>query len=109
MTLLLLIFWWLRIKEAEQVKEPNKNHLNFLSNLKIYFYNPHMRVAYLIAVTRSASWVFFFTYGPIYFTEAGVAIEWVGFVMGSIISIFVFSSYFVKIGESFGIRKTIYY
>ena len=109
MTLLLLIFWWLRIKESELVKEPNKNHLNFLSNLKIYFYNPHMRVAYLIAVTRSASWVFFFTYGPIYFIEAGVAIEWVGFVMGSIISIFVFSSYFAKIGESFGIRRTIYY
>jgi ACDE family multidrug resistance protein len=98
-----------RIKEAELVKEPNKNHLNFLSNLKIYFYNPHMRVAYLIAVTRSASWVFFFTYGPIYFIEAGIAIEWVGFVMGSIISIFVFSSYFAKIGESFGIRRTIYY
>ena len=109
MTLLLLIFWWLRIKESELVKEPNKNHLNFLSNLKIYFYNPHMRVAYLIAVTRSASWVFFFTYGPIYFIEAGIAIEWVGFVMGSIISIFVFSSYFAKIGESFGIRRTIYY
>tara|TARA_B100000945_G_scaffold500_1_gene433 strand:- start:101 stop:637 length:537 start_codon:yes stop_codon:yes gene_type:complete len=68
-----------------------------------------MRVAYLIAVTRSASWVFFFTYGPIYFIEAGIAIEWVGFVMGSIISIFVFSSYFAKIGESFGIRRTIYY
>ena len=109
MTLLLFIFWWLRIKESELVKETNKNHLNFLSNLKIYFYNPHMRVAYLIAVTRSASWVFFFTYGPIYFIEAGIAIEWVGFVMGSIISIFVFSSYFAKIGESFGIRRTIYY
>ena len=59
-----------------------------------------MRVAYLIAVTRSASWVFFFTYGPIYFIEASVTIEWVGFVMGSIISIFVFSSYLAKIAES---------
>jgi MFS family permease len=109
MLLLLIIFWWLRIKEAEQIEQPNKDNLNFIKNLKLYFKNPHMRVAYLIAVTRSASWVFFFTYGPIYFIEAGIPLEWVGFVMGSIISIFIFSSYFAKIGEMIGIRRTIFY
>ena len=109
MLLLLIIFWWLRIKEAEQIEQPNKDNLGFMKNLKLYFRNPHMRVAYLIAVTRSASWVFFFTYGPIYFIEAGIPLEWVGFVMGSIISIFIFSSYFAKIGEIIGIRRTIFY
>jgi len=59
MLLLLIIFWWLRIKEAEQIEQPNKDNLSFIKNLKSYFKNSHMRVAYLIAVTRSASWVFF--------------------------------------------------
>ena len=109
MIILLILFWWLRIKEAEQISAPNKNYLNLFSNLKIYFNNPHMRVAYLIAVTRSSSWVFFFTYGPIYFMEAGVPIQWIGFVMGAIISILALSSYFAKIGEKIGIRRAIFY
>ena len=66
-------------------------------------------MAYLIAVTRSAAWVMFFTYGPIYIVEAGIAEEWVGLIIGGVVSVLLFSSLMGRFAEWFGIRRTIRY
>ncbi|MEM7070132.1 MAG: MFS transporter [Pseudomonadota bacterium] len=105
----LTIFWWLRIREVDQIKKPNAENLNIFKNLINYISNAHMRVAYLIAVCRSAAWVVFFTYGPIYILETGISKEWIGFIMGFITSFLVLSPQFLKFAQKIGIRLTIIY
>ena len=107
--LLGLTFWFLRIKEAGQIERPKSKHLSIKKNLLSYFRNPHMRVAYLIAVTRSSAWVIFFIYGPVYLISLGVETQYVGFIMGAIISILFFSSSFALLATYLGIRQTIFY
>ncbi|HCP19532.1 MAG: hypothetical protein CBC12_08360 [Candidatus Puniceispirillum sp. TMED52] len=104
---LIMIFWWLRISEAKNIKPPKSGNLHFIKNVRAYFGNPHMRVAYLIAVARSSSWVVFFTYGPIYLRDAGVSTQWIGLFMGAIMAVLIFSSRFAAFAQYFGIRKTI--
>ena len=68
-----------------------------------------MRIAYLIAVTRSSAWVIFFIYGPVYLLNLGVETQYIGFIIGAIISILFFSSYFAQLATYIGIRQTIFY
>ena len=107
--LLAAVFWFLRIKEAKQIEKPNTIHLSIRRNLLKYFRNPHMRIAYLIAVTRSSAWVIFFIYGPVYLLNLGVETQYIGFIIGAIISILFFSSYFAQLATYIGIRQTIFY
>ncbi len=107
--LLGLVFWILRIKEAEQIRKPKEKHLSIRKNLMIYFRNPHMRIAYLIALARSSAWVVFFIYGPVYLLNLGIETQYIGFIMGAIISILFFSSYFARLATFLGIRQTIFY
>lgn len=104
-----LVFWVLRIKEAGKIEKPKSGYLSVRKNLLVYFRNPHMRIAYLIAVTRSSAWVVFFIYAPVYLINLGVDTQYVGFVMGAIISILFFSSYFAQLATYLGIRKSIFY
>ena len=61
LVILLGFFWFLRINESSSITPPSPDNINVARNVKSYFSNPHMRVAYLIAVARSSSWVMFFT------------------------------------------------
>jgi MFS family permease len=106
-SILIAIFWWLRISEAQNIKPPKSGNLDFIKNVRRYFGNPHMRVAYLIAVARSSSWVVFFTYGPIYLRDAGISTQWIGLFMGGIMAVLLLSSRFAAIAQYIGIRKTI--
>ena len=104
-----VVFWFLRIKEAQKIEKPKSGYLSIRKNILAYFSNPHMRIAYLIAVTRSSAWVVFFIYAPVYLINLGVDTQYVGFVMGAIISILFFSSYFAQLATYIGIRKSIFY
>ncbi|MEM7067561.1 MAG: MFS transporter [Pseudomonadota bacterium] len=106
---LLTVFWWLRITEAQQISVPKHKNLGIISNVVQYMKNGHMRMAYLIAVTRSIAWVMFFTYGPIYVVQAGISEEWVGLIIGVVVSVLLFSSQFSRFAVWFGIRRTIVY
>ncbi len=103
------VFWFLRIKEARKIEKPKSGYLSVRKNIFLYFRNPHMRIAYLIAVTRSSAWVVFFIYAPVYLINLGVDIQYVGFVMGAIISVLFFSNYFAQLATYLGIRKSIFY
>ena len=106
---LLVLFWWLRLTEAQQISVPKRSNLGVISNVIQYLQNGHMRMAYLIAVTRSIAWVMFFTYGPLYIIEAGISEEWVGLIIGIVVSVLLFSSQFSRFAVWFGIRRTIVY
>ncbi len=107
--ILLGLFWWLRIKESHEIDPPNSKNLNILTNVFNYFNNGHMRVAYIIAVCRSSAWVVFFAYGPIYMLDAGVAPEWIGFIISAIMSALMLSAQFLKFARFVGIRRIIVY
>ena len=107
--LLMIVFWWLRITEADAVQAPGSRNLGVIRNVSRYMGNGHMRLAYLIAVTRSVAWVMFFTYGPIYIVQAGVPEQWVGLIIGGVVSMLLFSTQFGRFAEWFGIKRTIVY
>ncbi len=109
MAALLAIFWWLRLTESQQISKPKRSNLGVITNVMEYLKNGHMRMAYLIAVTRAIAWVMFFTYGPLYIIEAGISEEWVGLIIGVVVSVLLFSSQFSRFAVWFGIRRTIIY
>ena len=68
----LALFWILRLKENPAVAPAKGPPPNPLKNLAHFFEQPRLRLAWLLAVGRSAWWVMFFVYAPIFAVEAGL-------------------------------------
>ena len=68
----LCLFWYLRLQENPAVapaKGPPPNPMKYLAH---FFEQPRLRLAWLLAIGRSAWWVMFFVYAPIYAVESGL-------------------------------------
>ena len=68
----LALFWILRLKENPAVAPAKGPPPNPLKNLAHFFEQPRLRLAWLLAVGRSAWWMMFFIYAPIYAVESGL-------------------------------------
>ena len=68
----LALFWVLRLQENPAVAPAKGSPPNPLKNLARFFVQPRLRLAWLLALGRSAWWVMFFVYAPIYAIEAGL-------------------------------------
>lgn len=66
---LLVLFWVLRLSDT--IKAAHSPPSNPLQNLWRFWSQPRLRLAWLIAFTRSAWWVTFFVYTPIYMVTSG--------------------------------------
>ena len=69
---LLAVFWWIRLQEQPVIGPANKPPPpNPLRNLRRFFAQPRLRLAWIMVVGRSSWWVFFFVYAPLYMLQAG--------------------------------------
>ncbi len=68
----LVLFWVLRLKENPAVAPAKGPPPNPIKNLAHYFEQPRLRLAWLLAFGRSAWWMMFFVYAPIYAVESGL-------------------------------------
>ena len=79
--LLLSFFWFLRLTENPAVTMPLKTPPNPFRYLPRFFIQPRLRLAWVLAIGRSAWWVMFFVYAPIYLTSAGYPAETAGLIV----------------------------
>jgi MFS transporter, ACDE family, multidrug resistance protein len=105
--LMFLFFWYLRVKEADAIQVPNAKSLNIFQSLRKYFSNRNLTIAYLISFVRATFWYMLFTYSPVYIVHAGLHESWSGIFVGVITSVLLLSDYFARIGQRFGIRRSI--
>ncbi len=81
--MLLAYFWHLRAHESPALTQPAGPTPGPVHNIRRYFTQPRLSLAWLIAVFRNAWWSLFFIYAPIYAVQSGLG-EFAG---GMIVSI----------------------
>jgi MFS family permease len=104
---LLTLFLYLRLSDnpaIQAAKAPPPNPIKFFPR---FFRQPRLRLAWLLAVGRSAWWAMFFVYAPIYCVEAGLGDDIAG-MMASIGSAAVLLvPVWAKLGRKYGIRALL--
>jgi MFS family permease len=97
-------FWYLRLTENPVVAPMTRLPPRPLVYLPRFFGQPRLRLAWLLAVGRSAWWSLFFIYAPIYAVNAGLG-EIVGGAIVSLGSGCVFlAPLWGRLGRVFGMR-----
>lgn len=69
---LVTLFWALRLREVKAVQPARTPARGPWRSVGRFFCQPRMRLAWCIALVRSAWWVFFFIYAPAYAIEHGL-------------------------------------
>lgn len=78
---MLFYFWFLRLTENPAVSKPLKPPPNPFLFLPRFFKQPRLRLAWTLAIGRTAWWIMFFVYAPIYLTEIGYSREAAGLIV----------------------------
>lgn len=80
---LLGYFWFLRLTDASALDRPAGRAPSPLRNLRRFFAQPRLVLAWLISIARNAWWALFFIYTPIYAQQSGLG----PYVGGLIVSV----------------------
>ena len=70
--ILFAMFWYFRLGEGAVIAAAKAPPANPLTNLKRFFSQPRLRLAWTIAFARSAFWTTYFVYGPILLVSSGM-------------------------------------
>lgn len=70
--LLFSLFWYFRLGDGNVIPAAKSPAANPFKNLHRFFSQPRLRLAWLIAFSRSAFWTTYFVYGPILLVAAGM-------------------------------------
>ncbi len=65
------LFWYYRLGEGAVIHPAKQPPANPLKNLHRFFSQPRLRLAWLIAFSRSSFWTTYFVYGPILLVASG--------------------------------------
>ncbi|NNC79402.1 MAG: MFS transporter [Acidimicrobiales bacterium] len=103
----LAYFWKLRLEGSVVLRHPTRTPDNPLRNIKRYFGQRHLRIAYSITLVRAMFWVSVFVYGPIYIVEAGFDETVAGLFLSAIAALLFLSPAIRAIAEQVGNRKII--
>ncbi len=103
----LIIFWILRFREAPRIKTPQKQ-ISLLRQMRVYFADPHLRTAYIIATTRSMYWAVMYTYVPLYVVTQGLPTLYSSLALSTGIAFMLFAKPIGKVANRFGIRRSIF-
>jgi len=82
---LLGYYWWLRFEKYNVIAEAKSTTGNPLKNVKRFFGQKNMRIAYGLVFTRALFWVALFVFAPIYVVEAGLD-DWVAGALLSVVA-----------------------
>ena len=104
---LLGFFWYLRLTENPAVAPMGKSPPSPFVYLRRFFTQPRLRLAWVLAVGRSAWWSMFFIYAPIYTVNAGLGEE----LGGALVSVGVSATFLVPlwgwIGRKLGLQRLL--
>lgn len=97
-------FWFLRMTDNPAVTAPLSKPPNPIRYLPHFFEQPRLRLAWGLAIGRTAWWVMFFVYAPIYLTDIGFSRETAALIVsGGVVPMFL-APLWGKIGRARGIR-----
>lgn len=71
----LAYFWFLRASDDRLIVRARTAPPNPLRGIGVFFRQPRLRLAWLIASVRSSWWVMFFIYAPVFAVESGLGAE----------------------------------
>ncbi len=106
-TATLAYFWRLRFHRHEVPLDPTAAVTHPLRNVRRYFKQSNLRIAYLITTSRAVFWAVLFVYGPLYVVEAGLPTWAVGLFLSAATGTLFLSPLVRRCADTFGTRSTI--
>lgn len=100
----LVYFWFLHLTDSPAVALARKPAPNPLHYLPRFFAQPRLRLAWLLAIGRSAWWSMFFIYAPIYVVTSGLGGEWAGAIVSLGTASFFLVPAWSRLGRRYGLR-----
>ncbi|MBE9556796.1 MAG: MFS transporter, partial [Proteobacteria bacterium] len=100
----MLYFQYLRLTDNPAVapaKKPPPNPLNYLPR---FFHQPRLRLAWGLAIGRSAWWSMYFVYSPIYVVSSGMDEIWAGAIVSLGTATFFLVPLWNRLGRRYGLR-----
>jgi len=102
--LCLAYFWYLRITDNPVIVRARSAPPNPFKAIGVYFRQPRLRLAWLIAMIRTAWWATFYTYGPIFAVTAGLGREAGGLMVSAASALLFFSPFYGRVLQRKGVR-----
>lgn len=105
--LLIMLFWYLRMSDNPIIKPAKLQPQNPLRNVKRFWDQPRLRLAWTIAFGRSAFWSALFVYGPILMVNGGLGNEASGILLSLANAMLITALVWGRLAERIGIRPVI--
>ncbi|MEZ5925630.1 MAG: MFS transporter [Hyphomicrobiaceae bacterium] len=102
--LLIAVFWYFRMSDHEAISPARMQPSNLLENVPRFIRQPRLRLAWLIAFTRSSFWTTVFIYGPVLMVSTGQPATTSGLLVAALNVSLVTAYPWGRLGERIGIR-----
>ena len=102
--LCLAYFWYLRVTDNPVIVRARSAPPNPFRAVGVYFRQPRLRLAWLIAMIRTSWWATFYTYGPIFAVTAGLGREAGGLMVSAASALLFFSPFYGRLLQRKGVR-----
>ena len=106
-TLVLAVFWYLRLHDKVNLPSGTVQAFNPITNAARFMSQPRLRLAWAIAFGRSCFWATFFTYGPILMIEGGLGKQAGGYIISGSQLFLLTAFFFGASAKRFGVRRVI--
>lgn len=105
--LLIVVFWIYRMSDHAAIAPARTLPSGPLKNVPRFLRQPRLRLAWLIAFTRSSFWTTVFIYGPILLVSSGLAVI-AGGLLAAALNLTLVTAYpWGRLGERWGVRPII--
>ena len=105
--LTIIYFLYLRLTENPAVAKARKPPPNPLKYLVRFYAQPRLRLAWGLAVGRSAWWSMYFIYAPIHVVNSGLGAVWAGAIVSFGTASFFLVPVWSRIGRRHGLRQLL--
>lgn len=106
-TLVLSVFWYLRLHDKINLPSGTVQPFNPIANAARFISQPRLRLAWAIAFGRSCFWATFFTYGPILMIEGGLGKQAGGYIISGSQLFLLTAFFFGGLAKRIGVRGVI--
>jgi len=103
----LVYFLYLRMIDHPAVAIARKPQPNPLKYLIRFFAQPRLRLAWGLAVGRSAWWSMYFVYAPIHVVNVGLGAVWAGAIVSFGTASFFLVPVWSRLGRRYGLRRLL--
>ena len=100
----MLYFQYLRLTDHPAVAPARTSPPNPLKYLPRFFHQPRLRLAWGLAIGRSAWWSMYFVYAPIYVVNSGMGEIWAGAIVSLGTATFFLVPLWNRLGRRYGLR-----